>query len=296
MSNFSCSLSRNITSHSMENLTLHFLLRWKMIIITNSHYLTYTFLIKKVGRMYVWNLGVKGLKTFQWYLWLRPRPHVPVCLKTQTFVCGLAFRPQVSDDCTYRNRKPLKTDTCEHWKKQLCSDVWTQKFGNGKKVCVFKFIRIRGRGLDIRATLNKNKNSEHKACSSCYSTGRVPKLVHYTNSPSCSFWCSSASQQLPASLKRKTSRPRGPSRVLFVSPKRLSQTLRARSGPFVVSSESLSRRLRWDSCGSVRLSPRRAGNRTLAMPDNGVTFASNRRKAKSQSNVFGQNSRITTNN
>ena len=29
---------------------------------TNSHYLTYTFLFRKVGRMYFLNLGVKGLK------------------------------------------------------------------------------------------------------------------------------------------------------------------------------------------------------------------------------------------
>ena len=141
MSNFSCSLSRNITSHSMENLTLHFLLRWKMIIITNSHYLTYTFLIKKVGRMYVWNLGVKGLKTFQWYLWLRPRPHVPVCLKTQTFVCGLAFRPQVSDDCTYRNRKPLKTDTCEHWKNSCAATCGRRSLKTEKK---FAFSNLSG--------------------------------------------------------------------------------------------------------------------------------------------------------
>ena len=28
---------------------------------TNSHYLTYTFLFKRVGRMYILNLGVKGL-------------------------------------------------------------------------------------------------------------------------------------------------------------------------------------------------------------------------------------------
>ena len=32
MSNFSCSITRNITSHSMENLVFHGLLRWKMII------------------------------------------------------------------------------------------------------------------------------------------------------------------------------------------------------------------------------------------------------------------------
>ena len=29
---------------------------------TNSHYLTYTFLFRKVGRIYFLNLGVKGLK------------------------------------------------------------------------------------------------------------------------------------------------------------------------------------------------------------------------------------------
>ena len=34
---------------------------------TNSHYLTYTFLFKKVGRMYFSNLGVKGLKTINGY-------------------------------------------------------------------------------------------------------------------------------------------------------------------------------------------------------------------------------------
>ena len=37
-----CSLTSNITSHSMENLALHTLLRWKMIQLPNSHYLTYT--------------------------------------------------------------------------------------------------------------------------------------------------------------------------------------------------------------------------------------------------------------
>ena len=33
ISNFSCSLTRNITSHSMENLTFHSLLIWEMIIL-----------------------------------------------------------------------------------------------------------------------------------------------------------------------------------------------------------------------------------------------------------------------
>ena len=33
MSNFPCSLTGNITSHSMENFTFHSLLRWKMIVL-----------------------------------------------------------------------------------------------------------------------------------------------------------------------------------------------------------------------------------------------------------------------
>ena len=40
MSNFPCSLTRNITSHSMKNLAFHCLLRWKMIalqILTTSY-------------------------------------------------------------------------------------------------------------------------------------------------------------------------------------------------------------------------------------------------------------------
>ena len=39
---------------------------------TNSHYLTYTFLFRKVVRMYFLNLGVKGLSTriFSYYLLL----------------------------------------------------------------------------------------------------------------------------------------------------------------------------------------------------------------------------------
>ena len=32
----------------------------------DSHYLTYTFLFRKVGRMYILNLGVKGVKSTQW--------------------------------------------------------------------------------------------------------------------------------------------------------------------------------------------------------------------------------------
>ena len=64
MSDFPCSLTRNMTSHSMKNLAFHRLLRWKMIILsilTTSLTVQYTFLFKKAGRMYVLNLGVEGL-------------------------------------------------------------------------------------------------------------------------------------------------------------------------------------------------------------------------------------------
>ena len=46
----------------MKNLAFHGLLWWKMIILpTDSHYLTCTFLFRKVGGMYFLNLGMKGL-------------------------------------------------------------------------------------------------------------------------------------------------------------------------------------------------------------------------------------------
>ena len=61
ISNFSCSLTRNITWHSMKNLDFHSLRRWKTITLTILLYLTYTSLFKKVGRMYFLHLGVKGL-------------------------------------------------------------------------------------------------------------------------------------------------------------------------------------------------------------------------------------------
>ena len=61
-SNFSCSLNSNITSHSMKNLVFHSLLRLKDDSCTSSHYLTYTFHFKKVGRMYFLSLGLKGFK------------------------------------------------------------------------------------------------------------------------------------------------------------------------------------------------------------------------------------------
>ena len=42
----------------MEKLAFHSLFRWKMIILPNSHYITYTFLFWRVGRMYSKALSV----------------------------------------------------------------------------------------------------------------------------------------------------------------------------------------------------------------------------------------------
>ena len=54
ISNFPCSLTGNITPHSMKSLAFHSLLRWKMIILPTLTPSLYTFLFQKVGRMYRW--------------------------------------------------------------------------------------------------------------------------------------------------------------------------------------------------------------------------------------------------
>ena len=60
ISHFSCSLTKNITWHSVKNLAVHSFLRSKMIILpkfTTSH-IHFSLM---VGRMYFLNLGMKGL-------------------------------------------------------------------------------------------------------------------------------------------------------------------------------------------------------------------------------------------
>ena len=51
---FSCSLARNIASHSMENLAFHSLLRWKMIIIQILATPLMHFLFKRLGEGTFW--------------------------------------------------------------------------------------------------------------------------------------------------------------------------------------------------------------------------------------------------
>ena len=60
ISNFSCSLTSNITSHSMKNLAFHSLLRWKMIILPIlTTYRTHSSL-KGCENVFL-NFGAKGL-------------------------------------------------------------------------------------------------------------------------------------------------------------------------------------------------------------------------------------------
>ena len=60
MSNFPCSLTRNITSHSMENFVFHSLLRWKMIIkpILNTSLIHLS--LGRLGECSFWTWEWKG--------------------------------------------------------------------------------------------------------------------------------------------------------------------------------------------------------------------------------------------
>ena len=60
MSNFSCSLTRNMTSHSKENLAFHSLLRWKMILIQILTTLLMLFPFRRLGECTFWAQEWKG--------------------------------------------------------------------------------------------------------------------------------------------------------------------------------------------------------------------------------------------
>ena len=66
-SNFSHSLTRNTTSHSLKNVAFHSLHRWKMIfVLPNSHCVTYKFLYKRLGECIFFNLGVNRKTFWPW--------------------------------------------------------------------------------------------------------------------------------------------------------------------------------------------------------------------------------------
>ena len=60
ISNLPCSLSRNITSHNMENLVFHSLLRWKMIILSILTTSLKHFSLKRLGECIYWTWEWKG--------------------------------------------------------------------------------------------------------------------------------------------------------------------------------------------------------------------------------------------
>ena len=63
MSNFPSSPTRNITSHSKENLAFHSLLRWKMILIQILTTLLMHFLFRRLGECTFWAQESKRVKT-----------------------------------------------------------------------------------------------------------------------------------------------------------------------------------------------------------------------------------------
>ena len=60
ISNLPCSLNRNITSHSMENVAFHSLLRWKMIILPILTTSLMHFLLGRLGECTFWTWEWKG--------------------------------------------------------------------------------------------------------------------------------------------------------------------------------------------------------------------------------------------
>ena len=60
MSKFPCSLTRNMTLHSKENLAFHSLLRWKMILIQILTTLLMHFLFRRLGECTFWAQEWKG--------------------------------------------------------------------------------------------------------------------------------------------------------------------------------------------------------------------------------------------
>ena len=60
ISNFSCSQTRNITSHSMKNLAFHSLLRWEMIILPILTTSLIHLSLKRLGECTFWTWEWKG--------------------------------------------------------------------------------------------------------------------------------------------------------------------------------------------------------------------------------------------
>ena len=74
MSNFPCSPTRNITSHSKENLAFHSLLRWKKITIQILATSLMHFLFKRLGECtFLHNMFWEEYFTCPWLLWVQDK-------------------------------------------------------------------------------------------------------------------------------------------------------------------------------------------------------------------------------
>ena len=69
MSKFPCSLTRNITSHSMENLAFHSLLRWKVIILQILATSLIQSLFERLGEYTFWAQEWKGYRFGECTFW-----------------------------------------------------------------------------------------------------------------------------------------------------------------------------------------------------------------------------------
>ena len=126
ISNFLCSFTRNISSHSMKNLALHRLLMGKMIILPIYHYLTYAFMFYKVVRMYFLNLHASLLLAPGGDLFLRPdfesshlhrsRPVLPPCNRSPSQQRGESG-PDQPRSARYSGRRTVqfKVNHTEFW-------------------------------------------------------------------------------------------------------------------------------------------------------------------------------------
>ena len=105
MSNFSCSLTRKIASHSMENMAFHSSLRWNMIVLANSHCITYTCLRKRLGECIFWTLEPCGTCA-HWFLLVTIVLFSNRCVlsfQLNIYVYGLCKRPSQSPKANLSN-------------------------------------------------------------------------------------------------------------------------------------------------------------------------------------------------
>ena len=121
MSNFPCSLTRNTTSHSMENLTFHSLLRWKMIILQILATSLIHFLFERLGECTFLSSGVKGL-TVQ-------KAIINSYLSSEVIVLPYPYKPQLPTICSKMascSKCQLLSFSCDLTISTLMNFSWQQ--------------------------------------------------------------------------------------------------------------------------------------------------------------------------